>query len=171
MEPCPGCSLGWFSGRESGGGKAHLCFFLGQYIPGLRVYSHLFPVKRQGRTCLVLLVLPGLQWQGGFWQLMCDPVLQLCCTLIPGTLCLPSHPFESHLHLQFSLSQSPLRLLNSSEYQNYRGKKSVLQKPAAISSSSSPAQFSTHGSRKTKLILIHNRTSTAHSCNICPYLE
>lgn len=123
MEPCPGCSLGWFSGRESGGGKAHLCFFLGQYIPGLRVYSHLFPVKRQGRTCLVLWVLPGLQWQGGFWQLMCDPVLQLCCTLIPGTLCLPSHPFESHLHLQFSLSQSPLRLLNSSEYQNYRGKK------------------------------------------------
>lgn len=102
---------------------------------------------------------------------MCDPVLQLCCTLIPGTLCLPSHPFESHLHLQFSLSQSPLRLLNSSEYQNYRGKKSVLQKPAAISSSSSPAQFSTHGSRKTKLILIHNSTSTAHSCNICPYLE
>lgn len=39
--------------------------------------------------------------------------------------------------------QSPLRLPNTSEYQHFWGKKSILQKAVAISSSSNTAQFST----------------------------
>lgn len=47
MDPCPGCSLSWFSGRESGGGKVHLFFFIEVVVlvPDF-IYIYHLPVKK-----------------------------------------------------------------------------------------------------------------------------
>jgi len=68
MDPCPGCSLGRFSGRESGGGKVHLFFFMEDValVPDF-IHIYLLLVKGQEKICLVLHVLPSMQWQRGFW--------------------------------------------------------------------------------------------------------
>lgn len=162
VEPCPGCSLGWFSGRESGGGKAHLCFFLDTTALAPEFVHSYYLQRGKGKIHLVSGLLPGLQDREDFRS----SCVTLSCTLISDTLASPSDPPKSHPHLQFSRSQSPLRLLNRVS-KLLRKRKPALHKPAAISPSSSTAQFSTQGTGRTKFILIYGSTCTACSCNIC----